>query len=382
VGLLLTVVAARPAIAYAQTTGANPWFVRAGITPAYILPDNPFALDHEAADPATTAPNLTFEIGRTTDGSQPWHHVYRMPSYGFGLSFVSYRNGPETGHPVEAYTFFSYPFAHLAERFDVTTDFGMGISWHWNDVNGAAANSRSVLGADVNARIDWGFYLRYTASPKLTMYGGVDYTHRSNGGLVQPDQGINVIGPKVIAQYNFSAAASRQPRGVLPPFAPSWEVVVGAAGGAKNTIEQSAPLVRADFGALDVTVALQRQFYRFGKIAAGTDLTYDGSTGACILASGQEWRTSLAPRWAIGLYGGYEHVIGRFGAVVQVGDNVHRGYETTPRLYARYGWRYHFNDRLWSTFAIRANDVRKANALEIGAGFRFRSHPGFDHQSS
>ena len=77
--------------------------------------------------------------------------------------------------------------------------------------------------------------------------------------------------------------------------------------------------------------------------------------------------------YATGIYGGYEHVIGRFGAIVQAGGIVSRGEAASDsrRLYSRFGWRYHVNDRLWTTFAIRAYGLRNANALEIGVGHRF-----------
>ena len=79
-------------------------------------------------------------------------------------------------------------------------------------------------------------------------------------------------------------------------------------------------------------------------------------------------------RWALGVYGGYEQVIGRFSVIAQVGDSVVRGFggPNASRLYTRYGWRYNINNRLWSTFAIRANEVWRANVIEFGAGYRIR----------
>jgi hypothetical protein len=131
-------------------------------------------------------------------------------------------------------------------------------------------------------------------------------------------------------------------------------------------------MARANFGALDVTAAVQRHFYQFGKIAGGTDLTYDGAAGARIDGADREWRARAGQRWGVGLYGGYEHLIGRFGALMQVGADVARGFASSSRLYARYGWRYQVNDRVWSTLAIRSHGFRRANVLEFGVGFRFR----------
>ena len=79
-------------------------------------------------------------------------------------------------------------------------------------------------------------------------------------------------------------------------------------------------------------------------------------------------------RLSLGVYGGYEHVINRFGAIVQGGYDIARGFDepTRPRFYMRYGWRYYLGERFWGLFAIRSIQGRKADFLEFGAGYRMR----------
>jgi hypothetical protein len=372
---VLVFIFSLPTTGAAQSVQNTPWFLRTGATSGYILPANPFVGNKEhLGDPIHWGQNLTFEVGRQTDGNEEWHQLYGVPSFGFGFSVASFRNDIEHARPMEAYTFFSWPFARLANRIDLTTDFGMGMSWHWKEMNDQAQSYETTLGSDLNARINWGFYVRYASTPRVTIFTGIDYTHRSNGGMVQPDRGINVIGPKVALQY--SLAPTEVKRRVKPPpkFHPSWEFVAGGTGGVKNVIERTDPLFRDNYWSLNATAAVQRHFYRFGKIAIGTDLGYDGATGARIDDADTRWRATGGQRWALGLYGGYEHIIGRFGALVQVGENVARGFDDSriPRLYERFGWRYHFNDRYWTTIVIRALEGRRADALQFGIGYRTR----------
>lgn len=318
------------------------------------------------------APGFTLEVGRRTDGSKAWHELYNMPSYGFGISTVAFENHGELIRPLEAYTFFSWPFARLTERLDMTADFGMGLSWNWRSVH-ANVTSPSVLGSNLNARIDWGLYLRYVTTPRTVVYAGVDLTHRSNGGLVQPNQGINVLGPKVTVQYNFGPDVtyrldSRPP----PPFHPAWDVVVAGTGGVKNVLESTSPMVRQDFGAFDGTIAAQRHFYAFGRVAAGADVMYDGSTGAALDGAGALWRPGSMQRWSTGAYAEYEHIIGRFSAFADAGYVIARTFDQSDhsRFYQRYGWRYQTNRRLFTTVAIRATGGKKADAFEVGIGYR------------
>ena len=344
-----------PRASFAQD--ASPWFTRAGFAPAYVVSNNPFLLTASPVEQQIGAvPSMTLEIGRQTDGSSDWHHAYGLPSYGFGVSIASPGAGAGVSRPVDAYTFFSWPFAQPSEHVQITTDFGMGLSWNWKAFNPQTRAYEAVLGSNVNARIDWGFYVRYIMTPQTSLYAGVDYTHRSNGGMRQPDFGINVLGPSIAVRHNF--APEHLPVAIVepPPFHPAWELVVGGAGGVKNVMLDGNSNLPSTGAAFDATAALQRHFYRFGKLAAGTDVTHDGTA---------------AGRLAVAPYAGYEHVIGRFGAIVQVGYKVVNNSDEpdAARLYERYGWRYHFNDHYWSEFAIRGNGHR-ADFLEVGAGYR------------
>jgi lipid A 3-O-deacylase PagL len=359
-------------VAYGQAPASSPFFTRVGFTPAHVFATNPFATGDAAAAnrEVRTVPSLTVEIGRQTDGSREWHHLYGLPAYGFGVSVAQLGSG--VSRPVDAYTFFSWPFAHLNDHVQLTTDIGMGVSWNWKAFNQRTNSYASVLGSNMNARIDWGFYVRYVATPQTSLYAGVDFTHRSNGGMRQPDQGINVIGPSVGLRYNLTPERAVRPSDDAPAFRPSTEFIVGVLGGRKNVLDE-VNYLHDDFGAVNITTGLQRQFYRYGKVAVGTDLIYDGSSDARgdALNASLVRQGAFGHRLAVGVYGGYEHVIGRFGAIVQAGYKVFNGSENpnAPSLYERYGWRFRFNDRMWGTFAVRAVASRKADALEFGLGY-------------
>ena len=81
--------------------------------------------------------------------------------------------------------------------------------------------------------------------------------------------------------------------------------------------------------------------------------------------------------WALGFYGGYEHIIGRFSAIAQLGYHAARGFNDpdVPRFYQKFGCRYYVNDRVFLTFTSRVVALRNADGLELGAGYRLRWRP-------
>src|SRR5213594_3745583 len=115
--------------AYAQQPPDEPpknlWFLRAAYSPAVVLASSEFVSNDNRARA------MTIEVGRQTDGTRDWHRVYNYPAYGVGFYAAEFDHEQELGRPFAAYGFFSWPFP-LSRRMQMTSDFGLGVSWHWN----------------------------------------------------------------------------------------------------------------------------------------------------------------------------------------------------------------------------------------------------------
>jgi hypothetical protein len=355
----------------------NTWFMRVGYSPRRgVVPDS-------LASGANAARTLTVDIGRQTDGTRTWHRIYNYPSYGVGMFIGRFDSEQTLGRPLAAYGFFSWPFP-LSRRAQVTADLALGLSWNWNCFDPQTNPANTALGSDMAVHVDGGVALRYLASSRTSIYAGLNASHWSNGGTRQPNLGLAAIGPKVSVRYDVAPHAAPSPARAapLPPFEPSWEFVVGATGGRKNATTATHASIDAldrlrDFGAFNVTTALQRNIYQLGKVEGGADVTYDGATGARVdLLDGARVysRAAYGRRFAAGLYGGYEHVIARVSVLLHVGYTVWRRVEDldVPHAYQRYGVRFHLSDHLWSTLAVRTTKWRKANFPEFGLGYGVR----------
>ena len=367
-------VGAAPAV-----SSANPWFVRTSVAPARVLASSQFDTGGDGARA------LTLEAGRQTDGSRDWHRVYNYPSYGIGLAATWFDRERELGRPLSAYGFFSWPFP-LSSRAQLAADVALGLSWNWNEFDRQTNAANTALGSDVAYQVDAGLSLRVLVTTRSSIYAGVSLTHWSNGATRQPNLGLANLGPRLGLRYDFAprTVPPRVSADQLPPFAPSWEFVLGGGGSSKSAAAKTSTHVALpdrwrEFGAFNITTAVQRHFYRFGKAAAGLDLTYDGATGARVEAIAGRQIDVRAPRdqrYGAGVYGGYEHVIARFGVLAQFGYTAWRGFddEEVPRFYQRYATRFYLSSRFWGSFAVRSMKFRKASHLEIGVGYRVRLH--------
>ena len=310
---------AEPPAAADPADADDTWFARVAYAPSRVLAASDFG---SGGDEARA---VTVEIGRQTGGAREWHRVYNYPSYGVGFFAGRFDHDRELGRPIAVYGFFSWPFP-LSRRAQLTADLGIGVAWDWHAFDPTTNPSNTALGSTAAYHVDGGVLLHYLAAPHASVYGGMNVTHWSNGATRQPNLGLAVIGPKVGVRYDVAprVAHPRTPRRDLAPFVPVWAFVAGVAGSTKNVVAAAnAPADAIDrrrsFNAVNVTTGIERQFYRFGKVAAGADATYDGAAGARVdLFDGRqvESRAPVEHRFAVGVYGGYEHVMARLSVLL------------------------------------------------------------------
>lgn len=368
----------------APSTTQNPWFLRFGYQPGWVHQGSGFVKGENAAgEPIDTLQSFKFEFGRQTDGSQDWHHAYRFPSYGMGIFGAGFGNDEELGSPLAVYGFLTLPLANLGERVDLSTDFGIGMAFGFVPFDPETNPFNRAIGSSATVYIDWGFYLRYLLSEKVDVAGGMSFTHFSNGRVREPNIGLNAFTPVSMVRYNF-----HEHRPVLvtrPPqqaFQPGWELDLVFGGGTKNisASTDNAMLLDTDrrntFGVANVSTALLRHFHRYGKVGGGVDVAYDGSTDTRVdLAGGApiESRAPVAKRLNVGVFGGYQHLFGRFIILLDVGYYVWRGRTDgrVPEFYQRLGFKFDLTESLFAGVNVRFFDFGKSDYIEWHAGYRF-----------
>lgn len=361
----------------ATGTAADSWFTRVSVSPSRVVAASPFESSGDGAQA------VSIELGRQTGGAGGWRRVYNYPAYGLGVYTARFDHQRELGRPIALYGFFSWPFP-VAARAQLSADVGLGVAWNWKAYDAATNPTNTALGSSAAYHVNGAVLLHYLASERTSLYGGLTATHWSNGATRQPNLGLAIIGPQAGVRYDFAPRAARAGARTneLPPFAPAWEFLAGVAGSSKNVVAAGDGTVvdgdrRRSFGALNVSTAVRRHFYRFGSVGSGLDVTYDGAAASRVdVVDGRdvESRAPASRRMIVGVYGGYEHLLARLSILLDVGYTAFRGVADpeVPRLYERYGARFRLSDHFSTTFAVRTVKGRKANFMELGLAYRVR----------
>lgn len=345
-------------------------FFRIGIQPAHVIQSTDFVRGNNlAGEPVTWGTAVRAELGWQVPGSKEWHHLYRFPSYGIGLYLADF-GSDELGTPVGAYGFFSWPFAGLSPRAELTTDIGFGATFGWNSFDPESNPFNRAIASSTTFYIDWGLLFRYYLTDRIDVYAGASFTHFSNGGTRAPNQGLNTVGPLAGIQYRFADRKTRPERRPPPELDSHWGLVLWGAGGSKNIelpgdSQSEGADRRQSFGVANLGTTLLFPLHPMSTLRGGVDLTRDGSANAPA-------DPSTSDELALGLYGGYQQEIAKFSILVDVGYHVWRGRDDdlVPAAYQRIGWSYRFFRRWFAGIQVRFVDFRRADFIEWTVGYR------------
>lgn len=356
----------------------NPWFVRGSYLPGIVLSTTRFVeADNEAGLPIDRAQAFKLELGWQTNGDSDWERRYRLPSMGVGFQRTEFRNGSELGSPSALYGWFSWPFASLGERVELTSDINFGAAFGWTPFDLETNPFNDAITTSVTFYTEWGFFTRIALSERLSLRAGGAFTHYSNGGTGDPNGAVNIVSPVVGLRYDF--ARSRLGRSELAPTAPVpgyWELSVLGGGGFKSIdlargnldMEEGRRELRR-FGAGGVSFELSRRVHAMSKLGGGVDAIYDGSANATLQ---EDAAVSSSDKLAFGLYAGYEQVIQRFSIPVQIGYYVARGREDerVPALYQKIGFKLDLGSRVFAGLDARFFDFSRADFVRVIVGLR------------
>jgi len=341
-------------------------FLRLAYQPGWVAATSDFLAGHnEAGEPIERVQAFKVELGWQTDGTKDWEQRYRLPALGIGVYNASFKNGEELGAPVALYGWFTWPMFNVSRKLDVTTELSLGAAFNWNPFDSEVNPANDAVSTRVTFFAEWGLLARYALTPRLDLMAGGMFTHFSNGGTGFPNLGVNALTPVVRVGYHFQNGRPRFVPRELPPLEPFWEMTLAGGAGWKKVALEAGP---EDFGVFAATFELGRHVHSMGKLVVGADWMYDDSANADLDDA------LSSDKMAFGLFGGYEHLIGRFSIPFSVGYYVARGREDDriPALYQKIGLKYHVTDRLFVGLKTRFYDFSKADFVEWTLGYDFR----------
>jgi len=358
-----------------------------------------------------------------TDGSAMWHQYYNFPSVGLSATFLNLGNPEMLGKLFTVYPYVQLPLAR-SEGLQVNVKAGAGVSfitkYYGNadhiagtidrevaNLDGAVDTimygANSAIGSMINVFLALGINAEYTFSEDFALSLGVMWNHASNGSIIKPNSGLNMINAYIGFAYIPNSEMIRiVKRGLIDdvPRRISFETAV--AGGVRQLDWRDGKF----YPAASLNFAAYYPLSNIYKMGLGADLFFDGVYGYVNapqidmskynftyiendkftnkLRAGVSWRHELMfGNFSAGLHLGvylYNPIknLEPYNAVVQNGGKpLKKGVfykynvdEEDGWLFTRVVAKYYFSDHVFAAIGLKTH-LQKAEFIEWGLGYRF-----------
>jgi len=177
----------------------------------------------------------------------------------------------------------------------------------------------------------------------------VQYQHISNGGLRQPNKGINWPTGGLTVNYSL------QPRvfGSLGRSAAAWESKIrwdASLFGVAKRVGGQADGIGLRYLVAGVNLRAARQVGRLSSVVGGVELLWDDALGAKLRSDS----SSLHP-WRLSVTAGHEFILGRFLFSQQLGLYAYQAGRYFDLLYHRWGLAYRMSPRWMAGISLKAH---------------------------
>lgn len=377
----------------AQTVGCFAVDVRGGYVMSsannLVFADQLLDEDGQAIKPAVPhqihsmmALNAQYRFAYT--GVSRLGRLYPGAYQGVGLGLTTFFNHRALGTPVNVYVMQGAPVKHFSPRLSLGYEWNFGLSAFWHNASMRQYPSTNVfVGSRFNAYINLGFMLTYRLTDKLSLSGGVEMTHYSNGNTSLPNPGVNSAGVRLGVAYTpggAPAAGGHLADEEKPK--PHWECDLLIYGSAAKKAVDITDKVRVAapgrFAVAGISVAPMRVINQYFRVGGAIDFKYDnGSNLQNHLVEGST-RTDISftrrpvdERLMAGLSAHAELVMPIFSVNVGIGRNL-LGVWSNRKFYQQAHLKIRAGSHVWVNIGYQLHSFQHPDNLMLGMGYTFR----------
>lgn len=291
-----------------------------------------------------------------------WDFCNCFPRVGAELSYWNWDNPEVLGSGVLAMGF-AEPYFRTQKRTNILFRMGLGGAYLTNPFDENDNPQNLSYSTNLSFALMVGLGLNYRLDDKWSLRLLAKYNHTSNGGIKNPNKGINF--PSLSFGVNKSLESL-----TFPQFE--------KAGKRKPPNEKSKMSVVHFSGWSNATVGDKDKFYVFGfsgkysrwiggrsALTGAIELIFDYSRREQIKLDGRDTNFLQAAALV-----GHEFWLGRVTFSQELGVYYYNNYRINDDVYQRYGLTYNFSRHIFAGFNLKAHR-HVADFIDLRVGYRF-----------
>lgn len=258
------------------------------------------------------------------------------------------------------------PVWHLSSRFELSIRGVAGGAWLSNPFDSVKNPTNQSYSTDLSAWLGFGIGFTYALSNQWRIQALANFQHTSNGGMKQPNKGINMPAGGILLQYSpQSRPFYRGPRAMATAWKNQpWEKEISAFITAKRGEITARGSVRQPIAG--VQFAMQRPIGGLSMAGGGIEAYYDGFTQ-------NRMQNDDAPNesaWRIGLMAGHTFVLGKVGFSQHLGIYLFKPAPFDDAWFHRWGLHYNWSKHWRVGFNLKAHR-HIADFIDLRVGYRW-----------
>ncbi|WP_018479135.1 acyloxyacyl hydrolase [Pontibacter roseus] len=290
-----------------------------------------------------------------------WLYLHGYPRLGASVAFYNFDNPEVLGN---AYTLLLYvePFLSAHRRFSLSFRLGGGLAYMDNTYHPTDNPDNLFYSTAISFPLEISLLGNYRLSERWILRAGGTYKHISNGGLRQPNKGINF--PSATLGINYALRPATFPeRHLTQARAVQQErnFLVAVFGTGKDRKELSSKRLAL----VGIAANVSQPIGRLSALTGGAEWVADYALRRQLQNKGEDKDFQRGA-----LLAGHEFRIGRFRFSQQLGVYVYAPVKARDPVYQRWGLEYHTSSMPFFGLNLKAHR-HVADFLDVRAGVRF-----------
>jgi hypothetical protein len=293
---------------------------------------------------------------------QTWDNCYCYPRTGVVVQYFNYDNAV-LGSSLNVAAYIE-PYFNYRQKLNVSLKAFAGLSYLTNPFDSTENPTNMSYSLPVSGYIALGFGLHYRVSPKINLHLYGNYNHISNGGIKDPNKGINWPTASIGIDYAFepyympAREKTRNKNFKNKPI--RFETGVFATSKTVQNGEKQRWMIGGVYGHAAKQVSL------INALNMGAEIWYDASLAEKMRRAGD----TTTSAWRAGIPLGNEFLMGKFVFSQQIGIYLYNPSGNFPAIYQRYGLMYQPGNRFSFGINLLAH-AQVANFLDFRLGYNW-----------
>jgi hypothetical protein len=281
---------------------------------------------------------------------------------GIAINFFDFDH-PKIGHSVNSFFYFE-PLFRFRNRFSYSLRAGTGISYLSETYDEINNPENKFFSSHIAFLLILDLKIKYKTGNKLELIASACYNHISNGGIKQPNYGMNFPTLSLGADYSFNPVELKPiVKEKLKPEEKNWNFIIESFASVKVQEKTDNFPEKACF-MIGLSSHTGRKLSRLSGINFGIDIFADGYIREAIERTGgnTDYKRS-------GFFGGHQFILGKVSFTTNFGIYIYAPNKAKSQVYQKYLLQYHWPGRLNCGFFMIAHGDA-AETMGVNFGFR------------